>query len=39
MKENKKPCEKCGSTNIGREKTYQDFKDTRTGEIKELHSG
>ncbi|CAG8493950.1 12906_t:CDS:10 [Racocetra fulgida] len=37
-KENQKPCQKCGSTNIGREKTYQDFKDTKTGKIKEIHT-
>lgn len=34
-----KPCKECGSLKEGKEKTYQDFKDTKTGEIKEIHTG
>lgn len=33
------PCKKCGSTNVGREKTYQEYQDKVTGKIKELHTG
>jgi hypothetical protein len=38
IKKTSEPCQECGSTKQGREKVYQDFKDKRTGKIKQIHT-
>lgn len=38
IKKSSEPCQECSSTKQGREKVYQDFKDKKTGKIKEIHT-